>query len=253
MKMLFHPLPKQPDLNIPALERSLDLSNLTNSYKLYWFSALLDEINSCSAGISFKSMTAAMISKCWYTVLKYRLSLGSMDMLHRLVYYLHEKYNLSPEINEKDLKEFLLNLNDGMFDKGINELCRYVPYRLLSPFYTNELRGKSDTIKNRVIEELSCRDDSAIYRIRSSEAKIEINYNWFEYFYCNMSIVTGWYRYKLVEYLQRRNPNTPSVIDKIYPPLQRDLVEAKNFWKTIITAIQSPPILQPKGCDYVIL
>ena len=47
--MILHPLPPQPELNIAALEQSLDLSNLTNSYKLYWFAALLDEINNYNA------------------------------------------------------------------------------------------------------------------------------------------------------------------------------------------------------------
>ncbi len=239
--MQLHPLPPQPELNIQALERTLELSNLTNSYKLYWFAALLDEINACSAEITFRRMAAGMISKCWYSVLQFKLSLGTLDMLHRLVHYLHKKYNLDIEINETDLKTFLLELKDEEYEKCIVEFCRYVPYRLLTPFYPDQLHGKPDAQKNRIIEELSCVNDTALYRIRSRELKIEVNYNWFEYLYCNMSIVTGWYRYRLIEYLQKRNPNTPSVIDKISPPLTRDLGEAKKFWKTIISAVESPP------------
>jgi len=52
---ILHPLPPQPELNIPALERSLELSSLTNSYKLYWFAALIEEINNCSAVILYES------------------------------------------------------------------------------------------------------------------------------------------------------------------------------------------------------
>jgi len=44
-----------------------------------------------------------------------------------------------------------------------------------------------------------------------------------------------------VEFLQRRNPNTPSVIDKISPPLTRNITEAKKFWKSIIGIISNPP------------
>ncbi|PKL18228.1 MAG: hypothetical protein CVV49_07170 [Spirochaetae bacterium HGW-Spirochaetae-5] len=238
---VLHPLPKQPDLNIPALERSLDLSSLTNSYKLYWFAALLDEINRCSAEISFRRMIILMISKCWYSVLKFRLNFGSLDMLHRLVHYIHEKYNLTAEITETELLKFLENIEDFEFEKALINFTKYVPYRFLSPFYEDKLRGIHDHLKNSIIEELSCKDDRAVYRIRSSDSKIEINYNWFEYLYCNTAIVTGWHRYRLVEFLQRRNPNVPSVIDKIEAPQKRNLSEARNFWKKIITAIQSPP------------
>ena len=230
-----HPLPPQPDLNIPALERSLELSSLTNSYKLYWFAALLEEINNCSAEITFRRMVILMLVKCWYTVLKFRLNFGSLDMLHRLVHYLHETYGMPAEIGEAHLKETLLKLEDPELEKGIMEFTKYVPYRLLTPFYADELRGVKDSLKNRIIEELSCKDDKAIYRIRTSDSKIEINYNWFEYLYCNMAIITGWHRYRLVEFLQRRNPNTPSVIDKIEAPQNRNLTEARNFWKKIIT------------------
>lgn len=199
--MLLHPLPKQPHLNIPALERSLELSSLTNSYKLYWFAALLDEINRCSAEITLRRMVILMISKCWYSVLKFRLNFGSLDMLHRLVHDINEKYNFTAEITETELVKFLENIKDPGFEKALNDFTRYVPYRFLSPFYDDKLRGINDHFKNSIIEELSCKDDTAIYRIRTSDSKIEINYNWFEYLYCNTAIVTGWHRYRLVEFL----------------------------------------------------
>jgi len=249
--MLFHPLPQQPHLNIPALERSLDLSSLTNSYKLYWFAALLDEINSCSAEITFRRMVILMISKCWYSVLKFRLNFGSLDMLHRLVHYIHEKYNLTAEITETELVKFLENIEDPGFEKTLKDFTKYVPYRFLSPFYDDKLRGIDDHLKNNIIENLSCKDDKAIYRIRTSDLKIEINYNWFEYLYCNTAIVTGWHRYRLVEFLQRRNPNVPSVIDKIEAPQKRNLTEARNFWKKIITALESPPLGDLGGRRFV--
>ncbi len=49
-----------------------------------------------------------------------------------------------------------------------------------------------------------------------------------------------------MEFLQRRNPNTPSVIDKISPPLTRNLTEAKKLWKAIIS-LSSKPASQTTG------
>ena len=42
-------------------------------------------------------------------------------------------------------------------------------------------------------------------------------------------------KYNLVEYLQRRNPNVPGVIDKLYPPQERKLEDIQKYWKLIMT------------------
>ena len=72
----------------------------------------------------------------------------------------------------------------------------------MTPFFESELRGKPDHQKNEIIEQCSNTSDKAIYRINSAARTIEIHYNWYEYLFCNQTIVEGWSRYKLVEYLQ---------------------------------------------------
>ncbi len=230
------PLPPQSDLNISALERTLDLSSLTNSYKLYWFAGLLEEIKHQRTEISFRTMVIWMITKCWHTVLRFKLTLGAMDKLNEVIFYINDSYEIKPDITEPDLNIYLSNLDDPEFEVFIKGFIRYVPYRLLSTFYN--FKDDSGYNKERVIAEKSLNDDSVLYRINIADSTVIVNYRWFEYIYCNMPIVLGWYRYKLVEYLQRRNPNVPAVIDKIELPQERMLTDARKFWKIVMSSVE---------------
>ncbi len=234
--MLLHPLPPQPELNIPALERSLELSSLTNSYKLYWFAGLLEEIKHQRTEISFRTMVIWMITKCWHTVLSFKLSLGAQDKLNEVVFFINDKYEIKPDITESDLNTYLLKLDDPEFEDYIKGFIRYVPYRLLSTFY--DFKDDSGYNKDKAIAEKSSKDENVLYRINSIDSTVIVNYNWFVYIFFNMPIITGWYRYKLVEYLQRRNPNVPALIDKIELTQERFLNDARKFWKIVISTVE---------------
>jgi len=233
--MIFQP-PPQPDLDIPALERSLELSGLTNSYKLYWFAGLIEEIKHQRTEIKFRTMVIWMITKCWHTVLRFKLNLGAQDKLNEVICFLNEKYEIKTDITESDLNTFLDELDDPEFENYIKGYIRYVPYRLLNSFY--DFKDGAGYNKDSAIAEKSSKDEKVLYRINSIDLTITVNYSWFEYIYCNMPIIVGWYRYKLVEYLQRKNPNVPSVIDKIELPQERILTEARKFWKFVINTVE---------------
>ena len=49
----------------------------------------------------------------------------------------------------------------------------------------------------------------------------------------NQTIVSGWMHYKLICYLQKRNPNVPAIPFKITAPGKRDLRDATKLWKEI--------------------
>ncbi len=228
-------LPESTNLDISAFEQMLNLKSLTNSYKLYWFAAVFDEIRKGSAEISFKKIVLLMISKCWYSAVSFRLNLGSMDKLNELVDYISERYQLKMNIPRHELFSFLENLKDLELEERIAYFFRYVPFRLIFPFYP-ELKGLSDHLKNKKIEELSRENDKAIYQIYSREKKIIVNRNWFDYIYKNQVIISGWYDYKLICFLQNRNPSIPAIPFKLEAPQKRNLNNAKTFWSEIVSA-----------------
>jgi len=236
-------LPKSAAVNTGVFGNLLDLDNLTNSYKIYWFYAIFDEIkygraSSSNLKINFKTIITRMICKCWYSLMKYRLHLGAQDQIGIAVNLIHDKYSFASDISENDLFKNILSIEDKEINKKLDELAIYVPYRLLSPFFTKETRGLKDHLKNNLISELSRNDTGALYAIYDDH--ISINPNWFDYIFDNQTIIEGWLKFKLIHFLQTRNPNVPAIAFKLEPPGTRNLAIAREFWKCVI------PILKPK-------
>jgi hypothetical protein len=225
-------LPSDKKLNIQSFENMLELNRMTNSYKLYWFAAIFKEIKLSNTELTFKRIVLRMITKCWYSIVEYRLNLGSQDKLGELVLLVFNKYKIEKDITEDELIKFLYKIaeDEEIFNR-INDFYKYVPYRLLSSFFPELVRIK-DYKKNSMIEELSNKDERSIYRISSD--KIIINPNWFDYIYKNQIIIEGWLNYKLVYFLQNRNPNVPAIPFKLSAPQQRNLTRVKKYWNKII-------------------
>ena len=57
---------------------------------------------------------------------------------------------------------------------------------------------------------------------------------WSEYIRSNAAFLDGWYRYCLINYLQRRNPDVPGIPLKISPPEARNLTDVTAFWKNVM-------------------
>ncbi len=228
------PLPDCDKLDIGIFDRMLNGANVTNSYKLYWFAAIFDGIQCARRELSFREIVLKMITKCWYTVTKYRLTLGSRDHLGDVVSYIYEKYKFKSNISPQDLYTCLENLQDNELEKGVTHFYRYVPYRLISPFYP-QLKGLEDYKKDPKIEALSRgASDASLYQIYSQDKRIVVNKNWFDYIYCNQPVVDGWYREKLINFLQSRNPGTPEISSKLEASQTRVLKPARIFWERII-------------------
>ena len=90
--------------------------------------------------------------------------------------------------------------------------------------------------------------DGMIYNIENHpdvlEMRVLITDAWAEYLKANAGILIGWADYNLITYLQRRNPSVPGISSKIYPPQERKLNAAKEYWRAIIRASQAEKPLQ---------
>ena len=58
---------------------------------------------------------------------------------------------------------------------------------------------------------------------------IRVNKLFAEYINNNYEIISGWIRYKMIEYLQRRNPSVPGIINKIDSPQVRQLEKVRKY------------------------
>lgn len=233
-------LPTSPKLPVHHLAASFN--NVTNSYKFYWFLAILEHVKEKTTPvISIQALLASMVASVWYPTNYFYLSFGKQDRLSRIALHLKNATGQSVDAKKSQVLETTLaclssrpNLN-----KEILSLGRFVPQRFLRPFFVTSLKGKPDWQVDKLIVELaaSAFDDPVrpcLYRFQRPPAEaIEIQPDWFEYLQRHLNILYGFCLWHLVNYLQKNNPNVPNLTSKLFEPEQRDLKQARAFWRLV--------------------
>jgi hypothetical protein len=215
----------------------LDDDKVVASYKMYWLLGILDEVSAGKEEIDFKQIIARMIVYAWYPILQYKLSFGRFDNLKKPVNYVSTREHFPSNYDERKLLEYINNSKDKEFQLIIKELTYNVPYRLLSPFFPNELHGVKDSSKNKMITYLSLSSEKCLYKIVKGENdKIVLNEGWAEYLKDNYKLIKSWIYYKLVCFLQKRNPNVPAIAFKLDAPKSRKLTSATKLWGKILAS-----------------
>lgn len=228
-------IPFSSTLDTRTFSRVLDADRVVASYKMYWLLGILEEVGYGKEEIDFKRIISRMIVYAWYPILKYRLNFGNFDNLKMLVNYVAEEYKFTPNCDEQKLLEFLYNNEDKKLNKMMTSLENNVPYRLISPFFEKDLKGKKDHEKEKIITELSLKSNSCLYKIiKDGTNKIVLNHGWGDYLKDNYRIIKSWIYYKLVCFLQKRNQNVPAIAFKLEAPKNRSLVPARKLWEKII-------------------
>jgi hypothetical protein len=199
-------LPEDNNIDIASLAGIF--GRRTNSYKFLFFQALLilaKENLFKKYNFSFDELERKMLDIADYPINVFKLNFGTQD-----------------QIAEN-------------FKNKSTDLVKYVPYRLLTPFFENELKGMLDGKKNKEIEKLSNtdREYNPIYKI--NDAEIEVYPEWMQYFISHFVIVEGWVFWHWVNYLQNKNPNAIALVNKLQKPSVRySLNQQTKYWKTVL-------------------
>ncbi len=238
-------LPPSDRVNVSVLSQIFD--NTTNSYKYLFFLSLLDIIKrrqfDTLSPITFQEIIVEMLANAWYPHNYFKLSFGTQDQIANKL----DSLNLAitePILKFRDTDKKLLrkSLQYQNLDDIITFISRYVPFRLIRPFFAQKTKGLLDAKVNQTLIEL-CNDEfeitKPIYRFDSQYLKdctaIVFNQDWIEYIAENYLIVKGWVSWEWLQYIQQRNPNIPNVVNKIFMPQQRDsLSEQTKYWKIIL-------------------
>ena len=208
-------LPASSRLDIGVLSRLF--ADTTTSYKLFFFLALLGRVER-SAGdaqhaldrpIPLSDLAVDMVLAAWYPHGFCRLSLGATDMLQHAV----DGINWGPirgtwikaggaewqRLRERCAASLRISPIDA------DALVRYVPFRILRPFFARETRGMPDQRVNAAIARLADEGFQArkpLYCFTQDRAGIILHPEWLEYLERNASILRGWTRFHLAGYLQ---------------------------------------------------
>lgn len=228
-------IPESSQVNTRSLARLFD--NKSESYKLFWFKAILHEVASGRSEVLFRELIERMIVDAWYMVSEYKLNLGPADTLEKTVLYISENSEFLPTEKEEVLLSYLRNANDRQIRENMRTLSLNVPYRLQAPLMDKP--GEKIWYKVSAITEFINSQSGVIYTIERNgtlDSKIVITPAWMDYLTSNLGILLGWTDYNLILYLQRRNPTVPGIANKIYPPQERKLTAATGYWKYMITS-----------------
>lgn len=242
-------LPESEEVNIAVLSRLF--ANATNSYKFVFFISILDILNrpdfDASRSISFEDLIVEMLANAWYPHTYFKLSFGTQDKitesLDSLALIVDEPVL---KFNDTDKKLLRSAIEGRDLSKIMQKLTRYVPFRLIVPFFESELQGVPNRNKGNNLDlavpkvaESLFEDCKPLYRFDSDSYSscnsIILHPSWVAYLKKHYSIVRGWAAWEWLGYMQRRNPNTPGLIYKLFAPTKREsLFRQSAYWKIVL-------------------
>ena len=232
-------LPNSDQLDIATLSGLF--KHTANSYKYLFFISLLtllkDRHFQVDDGIKLSDIEIEMLITAWYPRVSFKLSFGTRDQIARALKSIncikYDKDFLSVTGRGK-LRKRLVNS-----DKKPNyKLMRYVPHRILRPFFAAETSGLPDQKVNRKVSELATKhfhERRPLFRFDDSEERILLQSDWIAYLKQNQGIIEGWAMWHWADYMQQRNPGIPAVTRKLLPPDKRESLNAqRSFWNMSI-------------------
>lgn len=229
-------LPYSEELNIEYLGRLFD--NTTECYKFFWFKAIVTKVTAGKYELTYEELVDEMIADAYFMVTEYHLNLGPKDALEGIVNLIRIK-NPALKSCEKQsvIIDFLKNTQDKEIISKKRALTYNVPYRLQSPFMEN-VKGKEWNVgESRLIAKIN-QENRLIYyfeALNGLSTKIIVQSDWVQYIIKNQEIIKGWLEYKMIMYIQKRNPSVPGIADKLYPPYERNLERVKKYWRLILS------------------
>ena len=228
-------LPYSDILDIAHFSRLFD--NKSECYKLFWFQAIARKIKEGHTIITFEELIDEMIADAWYMVSEYHLNLGPSDALERVVHRLGKISNMKSCEKKEVILDYLAACEDKEVLTMKRTLSQNVPYRLQAPFMES-MKGKEWNRSGKNLAARINQEQRLMYyflQFRGLDTRIQVQTEWADYLEQNYEIIQGWVERNLIQYFQRRNPSVPGIVDKLYPPKERNLEKVKKYWKMIVS------------------
>ncbi len=240
------PLPQSNEVDSRTLSRLFD--DTTNSYKYLFFLALLAKLEqqffSSDKPIALSDLVVEMLVTAWYPHVYFRLSFGALDRIAQELDKVASRNVIAEtHINPWDREAIHAHIAPRVQD---SQLDRYVPYRLLVPFFPKEPDEVITNVERRVAEKSEQYFTSLkpLYKFDSKRKSLILHSDWCQYLYKNLPIVRDWIWWNFLQYMQRKNPSVPGISLKLRPEPERMSLSAQTkFWADILQT-------QPFYCIY---
>lgn len=233
------------EMSLPDDEK-LDVARLaavfgdtTNSYKFYWFLAILDSLRENGQSlISLRELSLRMVANVWYPLDYFKLSFGKQDGFKPIADDVSKRLTVD---NRPSAPGLLVQLNQALSAADLQQLTgrvavllRWVPFRFIRPFFETEMRKLPDHQVNNRLTELAAHSSKAPYRFVAD--CIEVHPAWLAYLQKHQGVLRGFIFWHVVRFLQKHNPNVIGLSEKLEKPGARVLNTAGKFWKEYLTA-----------------
>lgn len=242
-------LPAQPNIDILALSNTL--KNITTSYKFFWLLALLEILKQrnfrVAQPIQFSEIVFVILKLAKEPLCRFKLSFGAHDHLHQHLERLAQPADGSAKIGFWETDN--ASLGNATFRQACVELSYYVPHRWLRSFLVQETQGaggatRNERVINQKIVQVAAKKfhgkNPPPYFIEPDKlgGYITVHPLWAEYFAENIEIIRGWCLWHFAKFLQARNPNIPTIINKITAAGEQSrrqaLLKQRDFWSAIV-------------------
>lgn len=259
-------LPGQEGLNIAALSGLF--RNTTNSYKFVFFLSLLELLKrrqfEADRPYTYADITTEMLSMVWFAHTYFKLSFGAQDTIAQKLDALELDFHASENLLAREQVALRQTIAASDLTHALR-LMDFVPYRLQIPFLEPQLRNVDKgawmvferampRITNRCFETAR-----PLYRYDSDEWKdctaIHWHPDWVRYLERHFSIIWGWASWHWLQYMQRRNPTTPGLSNKLFAPSKRaSLSKQSQYWREILSTDKGADLRciytgEPLGAD----
>ena len=211
------------DLNLVALSKLF--KHRTTSYKYLLFLAILHKLKSSgfagSYSVEFRELVVEMLVIAWYPANVHYLSFGTQDKIVRTL----EDLNLEAgESSSNDMNQIRQEITHQDIDEIVKYLKRYVPFRLILPFFKEELQGvdinhavdteipKLAVAKFDEIKPLYCFDRPS----KSQFERLIFHPEWVKYIEVNYGILLNWVSWEWLQYMQDCNPSVEVTHRKLF-------------------------------------
>ena len=231
-------LPLAPALDISALAAAF--RDTATSYKYLWLQAILRALHRGEFEDGFASLrllAAHMFDIAKYPLRRFHLFFGWEDKIASALRDLEDAAGWRESEYDWFDREIVARQADlpAHVYKGI---VKFAPYRLLAPFFGDELKGLGAAARHHKIARLA--NDAfdsrrpPLYRFSADGESIEISPAWRDYILANFDILRGWALWHWCGYLQGQNPNIPAISRKLEKPQAATTARQRHFWRWII-------------------
>ncbi|MBY0552606.1 MAG: hypothetical protein K2W95_35315 [Candidatus Obscuribacterales bacterium] len=201
-----------------------------NSYKFLLFEALLEQCTNDEPEqtISLDDLVVEMLILAARIVsLNGEISFGLKDQMLTYLDHLGVKPQRFPSRWDDYRKEKIRTQAAATGASIAADLKRYVPYRLLRPFFEDCLKGvDGKEFNTRVVsysqDETMFVERQPLYRFTADGASVVLNPTWFQFFSEYKVEVTKWLDEQFLEYLKSKNSGKTQIVIRETPDTSDD-------------------------------